>query len=109
MGLFNFSKPDASAGQDIQLIVNAETVNIPAAEAAGLTVATARLDGGTGELMISYKGQETDLATFENMHSKTNFPEHLVFRFENLPNFQKLAGMALENDSAVSLKLPRKL
>ena len=40
---------------------------------------------------------------------KTNFPEHLVFRFENLPNFQKLAGMALENDSAVSLKLPRKL
>jgi hypothetical protein len=77
--------------------------------AAGLTVATARLDGRTGELMISYKGQEIDLATFENMHAKINFPEHLVFRFENLPNFQKLAGMALENDSAVSLKLPRKM
>lgn len=39
MGLFNFAKPDASAGQDIQLVVNAETVNVPAAEAAGMTVA----------------------------------------------------------------------
>lgn len=75
--------------------------------AAGLTVATARLDGETGELKISYQGKESDLANFEVLHGKSNFPEHLVFRFENLPNFQKLAGLALENDSAVSLKLPR--
>ena len=39
MGLFNFSKPsDPSEGQDIQLIVNSETVNVPLAEAEGLTV-----------------------------------------------------------------------
>jgi hypothetical protein len=77
--------------------------------AAGLTVATARLDGKTGDLIISYKGQDVDLSTFESLHDKSGFPEHFVFRFENLPNFQKLASLALENDSAVSLKLPRKL
>jgi len=39
MGLFNFSKPDASAGQDIVLIVNEDQVSVPASEATGLTVA----------------------------------------------------------------------
>ena len=39
MGLFNFSKPDASVGQDIQLIVNDESITVPAAEAKGMTVA----------------------------------------------------------------------
>ena len=40
MGLFNFSAPSNNDNaQDIQLIVNDETVTVPAAEAAGLTVA----------------------------------------------------------------------
>lgn len=39
MGLFNFAKPESNAAQDIQLVVNAETVTVPAAEAQGLTVA----------------------------------------------------------------------
>ena len=38
MGLFNFSAPDASAGQDIQLLINDETVTIPAVEANGMSV-----------------------------------------------------------------------
>lgn len=38
MGLFNFSAPDASAGQDIQLLINDETVTIPAVEAQGMSV-----------------------------------------------------------------------
>lgn len=41
MGLFSFSAPsnNNNNAQDIQLIVNDETVTVPAAEAAGLTVA----------------------------------------------------------------------
>ena len=39
MALFNFNKPSGSEGQDIQILVNDETVTIPAAEAQGLTVA----------------------------------------------------------------------
>ena len=40
MGLFNFSAPsNNNAAQEIQLIVNDETVTVPAAEAAGLSVA----------------------------------------------------------------------
>ena len=38
MGLFSFSKPDASVGQDIQLLINDETVTIPAVEAEGMSV-----------------------------------------------------------------------
>jgi len=42
MGLFSFAKPSSNdnngANQDIQLIVNSETITVPAAEAAGLTV-----------------------------------------------------------------------
>lgn len=41
MGIFNFSRPAAnngSEGQDIQLLVNEETVTVSAAEAAGKTV-----------------------------------------------------------------------
>ena len=39
MALFNFSRPsNSSAGQDIQLIINDETVSVPLAEAEGLTV-----------------------------------------------------------------------
>ena len=41
MGLFNFSKPAAnngSEGQDIELLINEETVTVPAAEAAGKTI-----------------------------------------------------------------------
>ena len=39
MGLFNFSAPSDNTAQEIQLIVNDETVTVPAAEANGLTVA----------------------------------------------------------------------
>ena len=40
MGLFNFTSATNNNGaQDIQLIVNDETVTVPAAEAAGLSVA----------------------------------------------------------------------
>ena len=39
MGLFNFASPSDDAAQEIQLIVNDETVTVPAAEAKGLTVA----------------------------------------------------------------------
>lgn len=39
MALFNFSRPGSSDGQDIQILVNDETVTVPAAEAEGLTVA----------------------------------------------------------------------
>ena len=40
MGLFNFSKPsNGSEGQDVQILINDETVTIPAAEAVGMTVA----------------------------------------------------------------------
>ena len=40
MGLFNFSAPSNNDGaQDIQLIVNDETVTVPAREATGLSVA----------------------------------------------------------------------
>ena len=39
MALFNFSKPNGSEGQDIQILINDETVTVPAAEAKGLTVA----------------------------------------------------------------------
>ena len=38
MGLFNFSQPDASVGQDIQLLINDETVTIPAVEAKDMSV-----------------------------------------------------------------------
>ena len=38
MALFNFSKPSGSEGQDIQILINDETVTVPAAEAQGLTV-----------------------------------------------------------------------
>ena len=39
MGLFNFSKPSNNDNaQDIQLIVNDETVSVSAAEAQGMTV-----------------------------------------------------------------------
>ena len=38
MGLFNFSAPSNNEAQDIQLIVNDETVTVPAAEAEGLSV-----------------------------------------------------------------------
>ena len=40
MGLFKFSKPsNGSEGQDVQILINDETVTIPAAEATGMTVA----------------------------------------------------------------------
>lgn len=40
MGLFNFSKPsNGSEGQDVQILINDETVTIPAAEATGMTIA----------------------------------------------------------------------
>ncbi len=39
MALFNFSKPEATAGNDIQLMVNDETITVPAGEAKGLSVA----------------------------------------------------------------------
>lgn len=39
MALFNFSKPNGSEGQDVQILINDETVTVPAAEAQGLTVA----------------------------------------------------------------------
>lgn len=39
MALFNFSRPGSSDEQDIQILVNDETVTVPAAEARGLTVA----------------------------------------------------------------------
>lgn len=39
MALFNFSKPSATEGNDIQLMVNDETITVPAAEAKGLSVA----------------------------------------------------------------------
>ena len=41
MGLFNFAQPATNnngGAQDIQLIVNSETVTVPAAEAEGMTV-----------------------------------------------------------------------
>lgn len=39
MGLFNFSKPSNNDGaQEIQLVINSETVTVSAAEAAGMTV-----------------------------------------------------------------------
>jgi hypothetical protein len=38
MGLFNFSKPSTDAALEIQLIVNDETVSVPADEAKGMTV-----------------------------------------------------------------------
>lgn len=39
MALFNFSRPGSSDEQDVQILVNDETVTVPAAEARGLTVA----------------------------------------------------------------------
>lgn len=39
MGLFNFSAPsNSSDGQDVQLLINDETITVPATEAQGLTV-----------------------------------------------------------------------
>lgn len=39
MGLFNFSTPsNGSEGQDVQILINDETVTIPASEAIGMTV-----------------------------------------------------------------------
>ena len=39
MGLFNFSAPsNSSEGQDVQLLINDESITVPAAEAKGLTV-----------------------------------------------------------------------
>ena len=38
MGLFNFAAPSNNDGQDIQLIVNDETITVSAAEAQGLSV-----------------------------------------------------------------------
>ena len=38
MSLFNFARPESNDGQKVQLIVNEEVIEIPAAEAQGLTV-----------------------------------------------------------------------
>ena len=40
MGLFNFSAPsNSSEGQDVQILINDESITVPAAEAKGMTVA----------------------------------------------------------------------
>ena len=38
MGLFNFAKPSDNNAQEIQLMINSESVSVPAAEAEGMTI-----------------------------------------------------------------------
>lgn len=75
------------------------------APAAGLSVATVTIDGKTGSLMITHKEEERTLSEFSQTQGGKDFPDHIVFRFLNLPEFDELTQKALERDCAISLKI----
>ena len=76
------------------------------APADGLAVATVTIDGDTRTLSIRYQGRDLTMEDLEETQTGAPpFPDHLVFRFRNFAAFEKLAGLAVERDAAVSLKL----
>ena len=78
------------------------------APADGLAVATVTIDGKTGALSIRYQGRDLTMEDLEATQTGAPpFPDHLVFRFRNFVEFERLAGLAVERDAAVSLKLDK--
>ena len=72
---------------------------------SGLYVARVSVDRATGGIQVHYRGENIAMDEFLKLGQSAEFPDHVVFEFTGFPEYEQIAGLALSQDSAISLRL----